>query len=137
MPRLGSKERIRQFLLANIGRVIESSEIQAASGGAMQYSRRLRELREQEGWPILSNSYVERQNLTMRMSMRRFTRLTNGFSKKLANLAAAVSLYFMHYNFCRKHQTLKGQTPAMAAGVADHVWAIEEIVALLDGEVSN
>lgn len=85
----------------------------------------------------ISTSYVERQNLTMRMSMRRFTRLTNGFSKKLANLMAAVSLHFMHYNFCRKHQTLNGQTPAMAAGVADHVWSIEEVVALLDGEISN
>jgi len=80
----------------------------------------------------ISTSYVERQNLTMRMSMRRFTRLTNGFSKKLANLMAAVSLHFMHYNFCRKHQTLAGKTPAMAAGVADHVWSVEEIVALLD-----
>ena len=80
----------------------------------------------------VSTSYVERQNLTMRMSMRRFTRLTNGFSKKVENLAAAVSLHFMYYNFCRKHQTLKGQTPAMAAGVADHVWSVEEVVALLD-----
>ncbi|HVN75136.1 MAG TPA: IS1 family transposase [Thermoanaerobaculaceae bacterium] len=80
----------------------------------------------------ISTSYVERQNLTMRMSMRRFTRLTNGFSKKLTNHMAAVSLYFMHYNFCRKHQTLRGKTPAMAAGVADHVWSIEELVALLD-----
>jgi IS1 family transposase len=80
----------------------------------------------------ISTSYVERQNLTMRMSMRRFTRLTNGFSKKLANLMAAVSLHFMHYNFCRKHQTLAGKTPGMAAGVTDHVWSIEEVVALLD-----
>jgi len=67
----------------------------------------------------------------MRMGMRRFTRLTNGFSKKRANLAAAVSLHFMYYNFGRKHQTL-GVSPAMAAGVADHVWTIEEIVGLLD-----
>ena len=66
------------------------------------------------------------------MRTRRFTRLTNGFSKKLANLVAAVSLHFMHYNFCRKHQTLLGQTPAMAAGVADHVWSVEEVVALWD-----
>jgi IS1 family transposase len=80
----------------------------------------------------ISTSYVERQNLTMRMSMRRFTRLTNAFSKKVENLAAAVSLHFMHYNFCRKHQTLKGQTPAMAAGITDHVWTVEEVVALLD-----
>ena len=75
-------------------------------------------------------SYVERQNLTMRMSMRRFTRLTNAFSKKVENHAAAIALYFMYYNFGRVHQTLR-VTPAMEAGLADHVWAIEEIVALL------
>jgi IS1 family transposase len=79
----------------------------------------------------VSTSYVERQNLTMRMSMRRFTRLTNAFSKKVENLTAAVSLHFMHYNFCRRHQTTK-TTPAMAAGVTDHVWTVEELVALLD-----
>jgi IS1 family transposase len=79
----------------------------------------------------ISTSYVERLNLTMRMSMRRYTRLTNGFSKKVENLAAAVSLHFMHYNFCRVHKTL-GTTPAVAAGVADHVWKIAEVIALLD-----
>jgi IS1 family transposase len=83
----------------------------------------------------ISTSYVERQNLTMRMGMRRFTRLTNGFSRKVENLAHAVSLHFMHYNFARPHQGLKErypQTPAMAAGVANHVWSLEEIAALLD-----
>lgn len=79
----------------------------------------------------VSTSYVERANLTMRMGMRRFTRLTNGFSKKLENHAAAIALHFMYYNFARKHQTLK-TSPAVAAGVADHVWTIEEIVGLLD-----
>jgi IS1 family transposase len=79
----------------------------------------------------VSTSFVERQNLTMRMSMRRFTRLTNGFSKKLENHGHSVALYFMHYNFCRVHQTLR-VTPAMEAGVSDHVWSIEEIVDLLD-----
>ncbi len=79
----------------------------------------------------ISTSYVERLNLTMRMSIRRYTRLTNAFSKKVENLAAAVSLHFMHYNFCRVHQTL-GTTPAVAAGVADHVWKIDEIIALLE-----
>ncbi len=79
----------------------------------------------------ISTSYVERQNLTMRMSMRRFTRLTNGFSKKLENHAAAVALHYMHYNFARIHKTLR-VTPAMQAGLADHVWSIEEIVGLLD-----
>ncbi len=79
----------------------------------------------------ISTSFAERHNLTMRMSMRRFTRLTNAFSKKVDNLKAAVALHFMHYNFARIHQTLR-VTPAMEAGVADHVWSIDEIVALLD-----
>lgn len=78
----------------------------------------------------VSTSYVERQNLTMRMSMRRFTRLTNAFSKKLENLEAAVALHYMHYNFCRIHQTLR-VTPAMEAGLSDHVWTIDEILGLL------
>lgn len=85
----------------------------------------------------ISTSYVERQNLTMRMGMRRFTRLTNGFSKKVENLTHAVSLHYMHYNFARPHQTLtmkfgEPTTPAMAAGVADHVWSVWEIAGLLD-----
>jgi len=78
----------------------------------------------------VSTSYVERQNLTMRMSMRRFTRLTNAFSKKLENLGYAVALHFMYYNFGRIHQSLR-ITPAMAAGVSDHVWSLEEICALV------
>ena len=78
----------------------------------------------------VSTSYVERQNLTMRMAIRRFTRLTNGFSKKFDNHVYAVALHFMHYNFCRVHQTLR-ITPAMAAGLTDHVWSIEELCALL------
>ena len=78
----------------------------------------------------ISTSLVERQNLTMRMSMRRFTRLTNGFSKKLENHEAAVALHFMHYNFARVHQSLR-VTPAMEAGIANHVWSLEEIIALL------
>jgi IS1 family transposase len=77
----------------------------------------------------VSTSYVERQNLTMRMSMRRFTRLTNAFSKKIENHAAAVALHFIHYNFARIHKTLR-ITPAMAAGLSDHVWSYEEIVGL-------
>jgi IS1 family transposase len=78
----------------------------------------------------VSTSYVERQNLTMRMSMRRFTRLTNGFSKKVENHTHALSLYFMFYNFVRIHKSLR-VTPAMEAGVTDHVWSFEEILALL------
>lgn len=80
---------------------------------------------------FISTSFVERQNLTMRMGMRRFTRLTNGFSKKVENLRHAVALHFMHYNFCPVHQTLR-VTPAMEAGIADHVWTIGEIVQILD-----
>jgi IS1 family transposase len=80
----------------------------------------------------ISTSYVERQNLTMRMSMRRFTRLTNAFSKKVENLAAAVSLHFAHYNLCRVHKSLDGQTPAMAAGITDHVWSLDELIGLLE-----
>jgi IS1 family transposase len=79
----------------------------------------------------ISTSYVERQNLTMRMSMRRMTRLTNGFSKKMENHAHAVALNFLYYNFARIHRTLR-ITPAMAAGISNHVWSIEEIVGLLD-----
>lgn len=79
----------------------------------------------------VSTSYVERQNLTMRMSMRRFTRLTNGFSKKIENHGHAVALHFMHYNFCRIHQTLR-VTPAMEAGLTGHVWSIADIVSLLE-----
>ena len=81
----------------------------------------------------ISTSYVERQNLTMRMSMRRFTRLTNGFSKKVENLEHAVALHYMHYNFARPHKTLADpypRTPAMAAGVANHIWTVEDIVKL-------
>jgi IS1 family transposase len=81
----------------------------------------------------ISTSHVERQNLTMRMSMRRFTRLTNAFSKKVENHFWAIALHYMHYNFCRIHQTLR-VTPAMEAGIADHVWSVEEIVNLLDME---
>src|SRR5256712_3225774 len=77
----------------------------------------------------ISTSFVERQNLTMRMSMRRFTRLTNAFSKKMDNHKSAVALHFMHYNFARIHKTLR-VTPAMEAGVADHVWSLAEIAGL-------
>jgi IS1 family transposase len=84
----------------------------------------------------VSTSYVERQNLTMRMSMRRFTRLTNGFSKKIDNHRHAVALYFFYYNFCRVHQTLR-VTPAMEAGLTSHVWSIEEMIALLPEPVAK
>ena len=78
----------------------------------------------------VSTSFVERQNLSMRMSIRRFTRLTNAFSKKVENHSAAVALWFMYYNLCRVHQTLR-VTPAMEAGLEDHIWSIPELVAVL------
>lgn len=79
----------------------------------------------------VSTSFVERQNLTMRMSMRRFTRLTNGFSKKVENHACAVGLHYMYYNFGRIHKSLR-VTPAMQAGISDHIWSLEEIAKLAD-----
>jgi len=79
----------------------------------------------------VSTSFVERQNLTMRMHMRRFTRLTNAHSKKVENHIASIAIHYMHYNFCRVHETLR-VTPAMEAGIADHVWSIEEMISLLD-----
>ena len=91
--------------------------------------------RRVEGNPdakAVSTSYVERQNLTMRMSMRRFTRLTNGFSKKIDNHVYMLSLYFVHYNFCRRHKSLEGLSPAMAAGISDALYDMEWIVGLID-----
>jgi IS1 family transposase len=79
----------------------------------------------------VSTSFVERQNLTMRMSMKRFARLSNGFSKKVENHEHMLALHYMFYNFARIHQTLR-VTPAMEAGVADHVWELDEIISLLD-----
>ena len=78
----------------------------------------------------ISTSYVERRNLTMRMQMRRFARLTNAFSKKIENHVAAIALHYMYYNFVRIHQTLQ-MTPAMAAGLTNRLWSIEDLVALL------
>ena len=86
----------------------------------------------------VSTAYVERSNLTLRMSSRRFTRLTNAFSKKIENLEHAVALHFMHYNFCRPHGSLHGLTPAQRLGIADHRWSLAELVGLLENsEDSN
>jgi IS1 family transposase len=82
-------------------------------------------------WKDISTSYAERQNLTMRMSMRRFTRLTNAFSKKFDNHCHALALYFIHYNFIRIHKSLK-VTPAMAAGLTDRLWSWEDVIAMID-----
>jgi hypothetical protein len=76
---------------------------------------------------LISTSHIERQNLTIRMQLRRFTRLTNAFSKKLENLKAALSLHFAWYNFCRIHSALR-VTPAMASGISDEVWALEQLI---------
>ena len=95
------------------------------------------DIRIMQGKPnpkLISTSYVERQNLTMRMSMRRFTRLTNAFSKKIENLEYAVALHFMYYNFARPHKSISKpypKSPAMAAGIENHIWTIEEIVKLI------
>jgi IS1 family transposase len=83
----------------------------------------------------ISTSYVERMNLNLRMGLRRFTRLTNAFSKKFENHCHAVAIYFAYYNFCRVHQTLR-VTPAMEAGLTDHIWSIEELVTLVDAKAA-
>jgi hypothetical protein len=91
----------------------------------------------------ITTRLVERHNLTLGLSWGRYTRLTNGFSKKVENLTAAVSLHFVYYNFARPHQTLtkrnggRPMTPAMAAGKSNHVWTLEEIVRLLDGTLPD
>lgn len=84
----------------------------------------------------ISTSHVERQNLTMRMHMRRFTRLTNAFSKKIENHIASIAIHYMHYNFCRVHSSLR-VTPAMEAGIADHVWTIDEMLSILDSKTAE
>ena len=84
----------------------------------------------------VSTSYVERSNLTLRMGMRRFTRLTNAFSKKVENHRHMVALFFLYYNFCRVHSTLR-VTPAMEAGISDHVWTIEKLCGLLPERISS
>jgi IS1 family transposase len=111
------------------GPVVDNGEVRYSPGQCMGARRAII-----SGVPELkhiSTSYMERQNLTMRMQMRRFTRLTNAFSKKIENHEAAIALHYMHYNFARIHQTLR-VTPAMVAGIADHIWGLEEIVKLLD-----
>src|SRR5207247_4600092 len=104
--------------------------VAAAASAAERTRRGERHYKSCNVW-FMATSFVERQNLTMRMSMRRFTRLTNGFSKKLENHGHAIAIHYMYYNFGRIHQSLR-VTPAMEAGISDHVWSIEEIVGLLD-----
>jgi IS1 family transposase len=109
----------------------------APEGGEVRYSpaqcmgAKKAAITGQPDFAHVSTSIVERQNLTMRMSMRRFTRLTNGFSKKIENHEHSVALHFMHYNFCRIHKTLR-VTPAMEAGVTDHVFELSELIEILE-----
>ncbi len=118
------------MLIKLFGNAVEHPDKSKYSPGVCTGSRTARI----KGNPVredISTSFVERNNLTLRMNMRRFTRLTNAFSKKVENHEHAIALHFMYYNFCRIHQTLR-ITPAMAASVSNHVWEIEEIVGLLD-----
>ena len=119
----------------DFGQIVKSYEAEPIGPGRYSPPRVVRASRlAVAGDPDFAHiltSFEERQNLTMRMNIRRLTRLTNAFSKKIENLKAAVALHFAYYNFGRVHQTLR-VTPAMEAGVADHVWSIEEIVGLLD-----
>jgi hypothetical protein len=116
---------------AMLVKLYESSQEETRYSPAVCVSAEAKVIQGKPDMRHVSTSYVERQNLSMRMGMRRFTRLTNGFSKKVDNHAYMVALYYMHYNFCRVHQTLR-VTPAMEAGVTDHVWSIAEIASLLD-----
>jgi hypothetical protein len=115
---------------ATLQRIYESSQEETRYSPAKCVGCEVRKVQGSPDPDHISTSYVVHQNLTMRMGMRRFTRLTNAFSKKVENHASQVALHFMYYNFCRIHRTLRC-TPAMEAGVSDQVWSIDEIVALL------
>ena len=109
----------------------ESEAAERAYSPAKCLGTKKRQIDGNPDMSLVSTSYAERQNLNIRMKNRRFTRLTNGFSKKVENHAHAISLYFVHYNFVRIHKTLR-VTPAMQAGLASHAWTIEELIQLLD-----
>lgn len=130
---------------AQLVKIYASNQAEGGSVAARRYSPGIC-IRTEKHWVMgdpdpdyVSTSHVERSNMTMRMGMRRFTRLTNGFSRKIENHAYSVDIHMMHYNFCRPHTTLTKAhplhyptTPAMAAGVAKHVWSLEEVCGLLD-----
>lgn len=122
------------MLVKIYGKAPEGSEVRYTPAQCMGARRAV--ISGKPDFSHVSTSYVERQNLTMQMGMRRFTRLTNGFSKKVENHEYSLAIHYMHYNFGRIHQSLR-VTPAMEAGVSDHVWSIEEIISLLDSELSN
>lgn len=116
---------------AMLVKIYESSQEEPRYSPAQCIDSEKRTISGNPDTSYISTSYIERQNLTMRMSIRRFTRLTNAFSKKIENHIHHLSLHYMYYNFCRIHKSLR-ITPAMAAGVTDHVWSIDEIIALVD-----
>jgi IS1 family transposase len=122
------------------GRIVKSYEAEPLGPGRYSPPKVVKVERDVVfGNPIqrrISTSYVERQNLTMRMGMRRFTRLTNGFSKKLENLEAAVALHFAHYNFVRKHSSL-GTTPAVAVGIESRPWSMADLIDAGHGELTR
>lgn len=113
------------------GQIVKSYEAEPLGPGRYSPPRVVSVLKEyisgSPDWNKICTSYIERSNLTMRMQIRRFTRLTNAFSKKLENLKAAVALHFAHYNFVRVHGTIK-VTPAMEAGITDHIWSIRDLI---------
>jgi IS1 family transposase len=119
------------MLIKTYGNVAEGGEVRYSPAVCMGAKKA--NITGKPDFKHISTSFAERQNLSMRMGMRRFTRLTNGFSKKVENHEHALAIYFMHYNFCRIHQSLR-VTPAMEAGVSQHVWSLAEMVGLLDSE---
>jgi hypothetical protein len=121
---------------AQLVKVYASSQEETRYSPAKLAAAEVRKITGSPDTKYISTSYIERQNLSMRMGMRRFTRLTNAFSKKVENHAYAVALFYMHYNFCRIHKTLR-VTPAMEAGIADHVWEIGEMLDVLPKPVTG
>lgn len=113
------------------GQIVKSYEAEPKGPGRYSPPKVVSVLKEyiagSPDWNKICTSYIERSNLTMRMQIRRFTRLTNAFSKKLENLKAAVALHFAHYNFIRVHSTIR-VTPAMEAGITDHIWSIRDLI---------
>ena len=121
---------------AQLVKVYASSQEETRYSPAKLAAAEMRKITGSPDTKYISTSYIERQNLSMRMGMRRFTRLTNAFSKKVENHAYAVALFYMHYNFCRIHKTLR-VTPAMEAGITDHVWEIGEMLDVLPKPVAG
>jgi hypothetical protein len=138
--KLEEEKRLQQTVEDAFGADIDYAQLQKIYGAANEFETRYSpatcigcDMKVVSGNPDpkhVSTSFVERQNLSMRMSIRRFTRLTNAFSKKIENHAAAVALWFTYYNFCRVHSSLR-VTPAMESGISDHVWSVEELCNLL------